>query len=238
MSQLSFVIMAGGKGVRMGSSTPKPLREIAGTSMLERVVSAARDLPAEKVIVVAGSVAVKTEAARLGCETAWQDDPLGTADALAKALPFCFDEGEVIVTCADVPLITSGIFRELYKKNSCEKSYITLLTAEAPDPSGYGRVIRSSGSVVRIVEEKEASPEEKAVKVINSGVYCMKRRGLERYLSKVERSPVKGEYYLTDLVHIAIEAGERVGETGCDWRLVQGVNTPEQLLAAEQLLKA
>jgi len=238
MSLYSFVIMAGGRGVRMGSEVPKPLREIDGRSMLEHSVSSVRKTGAGKIVVVAGNGEVGSMVSSLGCEIAWQREPLGTADALKKALPLCYSEGRVLVTCADIPLVTAEIFNKLSAVHERENNYLTILSAEAPDASGYGRIIKAGDRVTGIVEEAEASPEEKKIRTVNSGVYCIERAGLEKFLSEIERSTVKGEYYLTDLIGILVKAGERVGETSCDWRYVRGVNTPRQLEEASELLKS
>ncbi|NLB35115.1 MAG: hypothetical protein GX817_04785 [Elusimicrobia bacterium] len=174
----------------------------------------------------------------MNCETAWQREPLGTADALKKALPLCYSEGRVLVTCVDIPLVTAEIFNKLSAVHEQEENYLTILSAEVPDAYGYGRIIKADGRVIGIVEEAEASSEEKKIRRVNSGVYCMERLGLEGYLAEIEKSPVKEEYYLTDLIGILVESGERVGETSCDWRYVRGVNTPKQLEEASELLKS
>ncbi len=237
MSKLSFVILAAGKGVRMRSPVPKPLIKISGKSMLERVVESARRVPAERIIAVTGGGDVEQEARRLGCINALQKEALGTGDALKKALPGCFPEGEVLVSCADIPLIPPEVFRKIYNKNREEGTYMTVLTARAPDPSGYGRVITEKGRVRKIVEEKEASEAEKGVDLVNSGVYCIKRSGLEKFLDEIGKSPVKGEYYLTDLPEVVIKNGLTVRGMSCPWELVQGVNTPGQLRKAGEVLE-
>lgn len=237
MIKYSYVIMAGGRGERMGSGTPKPLREIDGKSMLEHSVLSAREAEADKIVVVYGSDQVAERASELGCDTAYQAEPRGTADALKKALPKCFESGRLMVTCADIPLVSAEIFRGLAAYHARENNYLTILSAEAPDQRGYGRILKKDGGVKGIVEEAEASDEEKKIKIVNSGVYCMERGGLEKYLSMIEKSAVKGEYYLTELVGILDRDGKKIGEWSCDWRYVRGVNTPEELSEAARLLK-
>ncbi len=235
MKSVSFIILAAGKGVRMKSPVPKPLQEIGNKSMLERVVESSRNINPEKLVVVVSDEKVALKAENLGAEVAWQKIPVGTADAFKKALVKCADEGDIILSCSDIPLITEEIFKSLYKKHIEENNYITILTARMPNPEGYGRVIKEKNRVVKIVEEKEASEEEKAVELVNSGVYCFSRKNLEKYLERIDKSAVKGEYYLTDLVEIVISEGLKVGEIDCDYRLVKGINTMEQLRDAEAL---
>jgi len=237
MSKLSFVILAGGSGTRMDSDIPKPLRNIGGASMLERVIQSGKNLNPEVIVTVVRDERVKTAAESAGSRSAWQEKALGTADALRNALPYCEKEGCLIVTCADIPLVTEDEFRKLYSSHVRESNYITLLTAQAEDPYGYGRVVKEGGKVVKIVEEKEASAEEKKIGLINSGIYCIERNGLEKYISRIRKSPVKGEYYLTDLVEIVVGDGLTAGEERCGWEKIQGVNTEKHLAKAEKFFK-
>jgi bifunctional UDP-N-acetylglucosamine pyrophosphorylase/glucosamine-1-phosphate N-acetyltransferase len=230
---LSIVILAAGEGVRMKSTLPKPLMEVAGKSMLERVVESCAGLSPDRIIVVERDEKVKTKAMDLGCVTVRQKEPLGTADALKAALPECPALGDVMVACADTPLVPVGILKSLYDTHKKGTNYITLLTSRVENPSGYGRVVKEGDRVVKIVEEKEASEHEKRINLINSGVVFLRCENLEKYLNRVQKSPKKGEYYLTDLVEIAGRDGLAAGEMECDYKYVQGINTPGQLDQAE-----
>ena len=221
----------------MKSSLPKPLHSIAGKTMLERVVDRARGISPDKIIVVYSDERVKEAALYMGCIAVLQAEPLGTADALKKALLECEGAGRILVSCADVPLITSSIYRQLSDRHLQEGNYLTLLTARVKDPAGYGRVIVKEGRVVRIVEEKEAGREEKKIDLINGGVYCIKKKGLEKYLERIGKSPVKGEYYITDLAEITAGDGKKVGFLECRADYVTGVNTPSQLREAEEKIE-
>ncbi|MDA3792189.1 MAG: NTP transferase domain-containing protein [Elusimicrobia bacterium] len=244
MKSLKFVILAGGRGVRMKSDLPKPLKKLKGKTMLKRVVGAAADFFSERVpdsiqdniIVVESDDRVKKAAEELGCITARQENPLGTADALIKALPFAEDADDIIVACADVPLIKGQTFKELYRIHKADKNYITLIVSKVDDPKGYGRVIIKGGEVAEIVEEKEASHKEQQIDIINGGIYCIKAKGLKEYLQKIKRSPVKGEFYLTDLVKITAGDGRRNGIIKTGEREIKGINRPEQLKAAEEFI--
>lgn len=217
----------------MNSEIPKPLQLIGKRSMLERVVEAGRGLEPANIIVVFGDEKVKERAVKEGCETVLQKHPLGTADALKKAYPLCSPEGRAVVTCSDIPLLPSLVYRRLYRRHLEEKNYLTLLASRAPDPAGYGRVIKEKG-IYRVVEEKEASEEEKKINLINGGVYCMECQGMDEYLDKIKKSPVKGEYYLTDLVYAASRAGEKVGVEECSYEYIMGVNTKKHLREARE----
>lgn len=229
MSSVTYVVLAGGEGVRMKSDIPKPLRKIGGESMLERVVGAAVKTDPRKIVVVYRDERVRDAALGLGCGVAFQEEPLGTADAFGKALPECGGTGQIIVTCADIPMVNAGLFGDLYKAHMDENNYLTLLVSYVDDPAGYGRIIEEGGRVVKIVEEKEADERERRINLINSGVSCINRENLEEYLGKIKRSPVKGEYYLTDLVGIISGSGLNVGRVICDFDLIRGVNTAGEL---------
>ncbi|MGM0441057.1 MAG: NTP transferase domain-containing protein [Elusimicrobiota bacterium] len=235
--KLNFVILAGGRGKRMKSSVPKPLKKILGKSMLQRIVKAGKGLNPDRLIVVESDSRVKEAARELGCRTVKQGKPLGTADALKTAVKLCTGKGNVLVTCADIPLITEKILKELYLKHVSSEDYITILSAKVDDPAGYGRVVKNGKQVVKIVEDKEAGREEKSIKLINSGIYCFKRKNLKKYLDQVEKSPVNGEYYLTDLVEIVINKGLGVQDKVWSGKRIMGVNTPEQLKNAEVFLR-
>ena len=164
--QINFVILAGGRGERMKSQIPKPLHIVGSESMLQRVIEAAKEFGPEKVIVVYGHRRVKEEAGRLGCDTAFQREPLGTADALKSALGKCSENADILVTCADIPLVPVSVYRRLAEKHAEEGNYMTLLTSRVSRPSGYGRVIEQTGGVKKIVEEKEATAAEKKINLI------------------------------------------------------------------------
>lgn len=238
MTEISFVILAGGQGVRMGSALPKPLQLLGSKTMLERVVEAGRKLCPDTIIVVVRDEKVERKARELQCETVWQNEPLGTADALKYALLKCKVYLGIMVTCVDVPLVPYLVLKKLWRKHSEEKNYITILTTDLPDACGYGRVIKEGEKVIKIVEEKEAAEEEKKVTLINNGIYCIRRGNLEEYLNEIEKSPVKREYYLTDLVEIVNDKGLKVGELNCHYKYVLGVNTPEQLSQVKKILNA
>ncbi len=234
---LNLVVLAGGRGKRMKSSLPKPLKKIGEKSMLQRIVKAGKELKPIRLVVVESNGRVKKAARRMECITVRQKRPLGTADALKVALGKCTADGNILVTCADIPLISPRDLKELLLKHCREDSYVTVLAAKVEDPSGYGRLVIEDGRVEKIVEEKEATPEEKNIDLVNSGIYCFKRKNLKKYLNMVEKSSVTGEYYLTDLVEIVINKDLDVHYEIGNRRQVMGVNTPEQLEKAHNYLE-
>ena len=221
----------------MNASIPKPLQKVGGKTMLERVVQIAREIFPDVIVVVIGNEQVEKAALKLGCEVVWQKKPLGTADALLKGLLKCSEGGSVVVTCVDVPLVKGGILEKLVKAHKNQGNWLTVLTSHVKEPYGYGRVIKKDGYVLKIIEEKEATVEEKKVNLINGGIYCIKRRDLEGYLKKITKSKVSGEYYLTDIVEIANNERMKVGEVSCDFKYIQGVNNLDELKKVEELFK-
>ena len=221
----------------MKSSIPKPLHRLGDASMLEHVICEGKKLDPDRLIVVYNDERVKKKALDCGCETALQEQALGTADALKAAFKNFQIKGTVLVSCSDIPLVSFSVYERLYLKHVAESDYITLLAARAPDPEGYGRVVKGEKGSLRIVEEKEAGEEEKQIDLINSGIYCMEAEGLEEYLSMIKKSPVKGEYYLTDVVQIAGENAEKVGLIECEHDLIMGVNTKQNLKKAQSKLE-
>ena len=181
MSDLLAVVLAAGKGTRMKSSLPKVLHKVGGKSMVQQVLDAAEGAGAGRKIVVVGfgGEAVQTALGQQA-EYVVQAEQLGTGHAVlqAKALLESF-EGTVMVLCGDTPLLRAETLAQFYKEHQEKKAAATVLTACMPDPTGYGRVIRDSrGQVTKIVEQKDASPEELAVKEINTGIYCFERAAL------------------------------------------------------------
>ena len=229
MEPVNFIILAAGKGERMRSALPKPLHKIGELTMLEHVLNSLKGIEGEKTVVVVSDKKVAKTAIAVGAAVVWQKEQLGTADAVKVALQECPQYGDILITCADIPRATSEIFIDLYTIHRRKGNYITLLTCSMPDPSGYGRVLTEENNVVRIVEEADATDEERQVDLVNSGIMCMKLEGLRERLDRVERSRVKNEYYLTDIIQIAAADGKKVGHISCDYRYVTGVNTKEQL---------
>ncbi|MEU1279684.1 bifunctional UDP-N-acetylglucosamine diphosphorylase/glucosamine-1-phosphate N-acetyltransferase GlmU [Streptomyces sp. NPDC005805] len=243
----AVVVLAAGEGTRMESKTPKVLHEIAGRSLVGHVVAAARELAPEQLVVVVGHAREQVEAHLgehwSGTRTAFQAEQNGTGHAVRMGLEELGGEprGTVIVVCGDTPLLTGGTLAALAATHEADGNAVTVLTAEVPDATGYGRIVRdaASGAVTEIVEHKDASEEQRAVREINSGVFAFDGALLADALKKVRTDNSQGEEYLTDVLGILRSAGHRVGASvAADHREILGINNRVQLSEARGLLNA
>ena len=208
------VVLAAGKGTRMKSKLYKVLHKVCGKTMVEHVVDAARGVNPAKIVTVVGTGAGEVEKVSDGkSDFAFQEKQLGTGDAVMTAKEELGDkDGATLVVTGDTPLFTTETFDELFKYHAEKGNAATVLTAEAPNPFGYGRIIRDDqGNVLRIVEQKDGKPEELKVKEINTGVFCFDNKKLFEALKHVDNNNAQGEYYLTDVLEILRNSGERVG---------------------------
>jgi len=238
---LAAVILAAGKGTRMNSKLPKVLHTVCGSSMLSYVIDAVAGAGVKKTVVVAGcgadQVAREVEDK---AEVVLQAEQLGTAHALAQAGPLLRDfPGCLLVLCGDTPLIEAGTLAKLVEKHRSMGVAATVLTAEMEEPAGYGRVIRDrQGRVLKIVEQKDASTDEKAVREVNTGVYCFEAAGLFDALAQVTPANAQGEYYLTDIIDIYVNSGRTVGAVVLKNPIeVTGINDRVQLAEVEQYMR-
>ena len=239
---LSVVILAAGRGKRMRSRLPKVLHPLAGRPLLAHVVEAARALGPEAVYVVHGHGGGQVRAALGGLPVTWveQAEQLGTGHAVAQALPRIPDGHQVLVLYGDVPLLRSETLRRLLKAAEAGapgERGLALLTAELPDPTGYGRILRDAdGRVTGIVEEGDASAEQRALREVNTGVLAAPAGRLRAWLERIDNRNAQGEYYLTDVVALAVLEGVPVRAVPAeDPAEVQGVNDRLQLAALERL---
>lgn len=244
-TEVGVIVLAAGEGTRMKSATPKVLHRIAGRTLLEHAVRAAADLAPDRlgVVIGHGRQAVGDHLAELesaldrGIDTVVQPQQLGTGHAVRCATDEHPPAGTVIVTYGDIPLLDSSTMRELLERHHTSGNAVTVLTAEVDDPSGYGRMVRDeAGELTGIVEQKDATADQKAITEINSGVYAFDANFLTDSLGKLSSENAQGELYLTDLVGMARQAGRTVGALVChDTWLVEGVNDRVQLatMAAE-----
>lgn len=208
------VVLAAGKGTRMKSKLYKVLHKVCGKTMVEHVVDATRGVNPAKIVTVVGTGAGEVEKVLDGkSDFAFQEKQLGTGDAVMTAKEELGDkDGATLVVTGDTPLFTTETFDELFKYHAEKGNAATVLTAEAPNPFGYGRIIRDDqGNVLRIVEQKDGKPEELKVKEINTGVFCFDNKKLFEALKHVDNNNAQGEYYLTDVLEILRNSGERVG---------------------------
>lgn len=233
---LAVVILAAGKGTRMKSDLPKVLHPIAGRPMVQHVVDAAGALDPDNTVLIYGHGGDAVRQAVTGSRLQWaeQAEQLGTGHAVAQALPH-LEEDVVLVLYGDVPLIQPQTLRDFVAR--VDDQSLALMTLTLDDPSGYGRVIRDGdGKVRRVVEQKDASDDEKAVHEINTGILACTRRFLNDSLPRLSNSNAQGEYYLTDLIAMAVDAGMEVvtEQPGHAWE-VDGVNDRVQLARLERV---
>lgn len=214
MENRYVVILAAGQGTRMKSKLFKVMHPVMGRPMVGHIVNAALEADASKVITITG-VGAETIKDYLGnrSEYAFQEEQLGTAHAVMQARDILEDkEGTTLVLSGDTPLLKGETLKALMAFHEDEKAKATILTAKADDPYGYGRIIRAEdGSVAKVVEEKDASSEERAVKEINTGTYCFDNKYLFDALKHVNNNNAQGEYYLPDVLEILVENNEKVG---------------------------
>ena len=232
------IILAAGQGARMKSATPKVLHKVGGKAMLDWAIDAAAAMGCARIVVVVGAHAPEVGAhvtARLGAEAvAVQNPPLGTAHAVRAAEATMKDfDGDVAVTYADAPLVRPETLAALFAKRDAGAS-LAVLGFKAADPFGYGRLVRDeAGALLRIVEEKDASPAERAITLCNSGMIVADKGMLFSFLSMVKNENAKGEYYLTDVIGLARSSGFRAEIVVADEAEMMGVNSRVELAEAE-----
>lgn len=235
------VVLAAGKGTRMKSKLYKVLHKVCGKAMVEHVVDAARELNPAKIVTIVGHGAEDVEKVLAGkSEFAFQEKQLGTGHAVMMASDLLADkEGATLVVTGDTPLFTSETFAKLFKYHAESENAATVLTAEAPNPFGYGRIIRDDqGNVLRIVEQKDGNPDELKVKEINTGVFCFDNKKLFEALKHVGNDNSQGEYYLTDVLEILRKSGDHVGAFKMpDFSESLGVNDRVALAEATKIMQ-
>ncbi len=233
---VSVAILAAGKGRRMRSALPKVLHYLGGKPLLQHVFEATQTLNPKQVYVVYGHGGEQVRDALPGLEVQWvkQDRQLGTGHAVAQVLP-CLGPGDtVLVLYGDIPLITPETLERLVKAS--DGGCLSLLTVELPDPSGYGRIVRDAEThVQRIVEDRDASPVERALREVNTGMMAVSASHLKRWVARLENRNLQGEYYLTDVVGMAVAEGVPVQTVSPDTTFeVMGINDRLQLAVLER----
>jgi bifunctional UDP-N-acetylglucosamine pyrophosphorylase/glucosamine-1-phosphate N-acetyltransferase len=238
MAQLNVVILAAGQGKRMFSDRPKVLHLLAGRALLAHVLDTARALHPERICVVYGHGGEEVPHAFSDASVTFakQEPQLGTGDALKKALPYLSAAGRTLVLYGDVPLVRASTLGALLEAAG---PGISLLSAQLDDPTGYGRLLRDGhGRLKSIVEEKDATPEERAVSEVNTGIMALPTERLQGWLARLTNRNAQKEYYLTDVVALAIADGVAVNivASRAPWETL-GVNTRAQLAQLERVLQ-
>ena len=237
--ELAVIILAAGIGKRMKSDLPKVLHELSGRPLVQWVVRAAKRLMPERIIVVTGRGGEQVRESLNGFNVSFarQAEQLGTAHAVLQAKERLRGfTGDVMVLSGDVPMVTAGTLKRLLDLSRRQECALSFVTAQIEDPTGYGRVLRGSGGEVEaIVEERDATREEKAIKEINGGVYLFDSLFLFETLPGISAANDQKEQYLTDVVKMALERGQKVAALKlADPAEIAGVNSREEL---EQLNK-
>ncbi len=242
MTAVDVVIMAAGKGTRMKSRLPKVLHRLAGRALIEHVIDCAAGLSARRVVLVTGHGADEVEAAVTRAAAAAgrtvpsfvrQEPQLGTGHAVQQALPLLPDDGVALILNGDVPLIQAATLQPLVEAASGGR--LALLSVRMPDPTGYGRIVRAGDRVQAIVEHKDASEAQRAITEVYTGFMAVPNRSLKAWLARVTNDNAQGEYYLTDIVRLAVQDGAEVVAVECGDRVqVDGVNSPLQLAELER----
>lgn len=237
---LSLIIMAAGKGTRMRSRLPKVLQPLAGKALLQHVLEAGLTLKPTQIIVVYGYGGDQVQAHFADFDTAgvslqWveQAEQHGTGHAVQMALPVLATEGKTLILSGDVPLVQPDTLQRLVAAAS---SGMALLTQTLPDATGYGRILRDeTGQISGIVEQKDANPVQQAIREINAGIYCVDNALLHQYLPRLRNDNAQQEFYLTDIVGMAVADHIRIGTvTPAGQYEPEGVNDRQQLAALER----
>ncbi|MBT9493758.1 MAG: bifunctional UDP-N-acetylglucosamine diphosphorylase/glucosamine-1-phosphate N-acetyltransferase GlmU [Paucibacter sp.] len=232
---LNIVIMAAGKGTRMKSALPKVLHKLAGRSLLQHVLDTTADLGATQRVVITGHGAETVENAVAGPGIAFirQMPQLGTGHAIQQVAPILPDSGSTLILSGDTPLISATSTRQLVE--ACDGKNLVLLTIAYSDPTGYGRIIRQGDAVQAIVEHKDASLEQRQIRECYTGIMAAPSASLKRWVGQLNNQNAQGEYYLTDIVAMALAEGVPIiGIKTSNETEVLGVNSPLQLADLER----
>lgn len=235
---LNIIILGAGKGTRMKSTRPKVLQHLAGKPLISHVLDTCQTLNAQNTIVIYGfgGQMVRDELASRQLLWAEQSEQLGTGHAVKMALPQLPATGKSLILYGDVPLTTADTLQKLVQANA---EGISMLTMSVANPFGLGRIIRQDGKVVAIVEQKDATDEQKQINEINSGIYCVDNALLHRYLPALSNDNAQGEYYLTDIVKMAVADGIDIATISPEFDFeIEGVNDRIQLANLERTWQA
>ncbi len=239
---MKAIVLAAGKGKRLQSekfNAPKVLREAKGRALLSYVLDNISFIPQEDTVIVVGYMREKViEATKGAYKFATQEEQLGTGHAVASAKGYFEDyDGTVLVLYGDMPMLKKETYAAMVEQHIANKADCTILTAVSESPLAYGRIIREDGKIVDIVEQKDCTPEQFAIRELNVGVYVFDSKALFANLSKLKNDNAQGEYYLTDVPKLMLAEGKKVeaytiGDT-CE---IYGVNTVEDLEFCEKNL--
>lgn len=235
---LHTIILAAGKGTRMKSRRPKVLQTLAGKALVRHVLDTCQSIQSDGTVLIYGfgGEMVKADLAEYAVTFVEQAEQLGTGHAVKMALPHLPNDGKSLILYGDVPLTQADTLTKLVEANT---DGISMLTLNVANPFGLGRIIRQDGKVVAIVEQKDATDAQKAITEINSGIYCVDNALLHKYLPILSNDNAQGEYYLTDIVKLAVADGVTIATIAPKYEFeIEGVNDRIQLAALERTYQA
>ena len=235
---LHTIILAAGKGTRMKSRRPKVLQTLAGKALVRHVLDTCQSIQSDGTVLIYGfgGDMVKADLAEYAVTFVEQAEQLGTGHAVKMALPHLPNDGKSLILYGDVPLTQADTLTKLVEANT---DGISMLTLNVANPFGLGRIIRQDGKVVAIVEQKDATDAQKAITEINSGIYCVDNALLHKYLPILSNDNAQGEYYLTDIVKLAVADGVTIATIAPEYEFeIEGVNDRIQLAALERTYQA
>lgn len=235
----TVIILAAGKGTRMRSSLPKVLQPLAGRPLLGHVIDTAKHINAEKIITIYGHGGPLVQQAFAHAQIDWveQAEQLGTGHAVQMTLPVLPQDGISLILSGDVPCIRAATLEKLLA--AAQSTGIALVTLTLADATGYGRIVRKNGDIQAIVEHKDASDEQRQIQEINTGIYAVSNAKLHQWLPRLSNDNAQGEYYLTDIVAMALADGMQVASVEPEQAFeVDGVNDRVQLAALERQFQA
>ena len=240
MEKIKALVLSAGKGTRMKSALPKVIHKVCGKEMVNHVIESSIKAGVSDIVAILGHERELVEKV-LPKETklAYQTEQLGTGHAVIMAEQYIEDEDTIVILCGDTPLIKSETLENLFKFHKNNNYCATVLTTTVDNPTGYGRIIRDENSnLLKIVEQKDATEEERKVREINSGIYCFNGKALKESLSKINNNNAQGEYYLTDTLEIIRNSGLKVGAfNGASINELMGVNSRVELSKAEEIMR-
>ncbi len=237
--KLKTLILAAGKGTRMKSELPKVLHKVNGLPMVKKIMNILESLKSEENILILGHKKELVTETLGDVKYVVQEEQLGTGHAIMMATDELKDyDGDVMVVCGDTPLLREETLDKLWEKHRSSGAATTILTSIYENPFGYGRIVKEEGLVKAIVEQKDATPEQAAIKEVNAGVYCFDSKKLFDALGKIDNNNKNGEYYLTDVIGIHVNQGERVESYILEDNVeILGVNSKVELATAARVLR-
>ena len=241
MSSLAVLVLAAGQGTRMRSSLPKVLHELAGWPLLQHVLQAVHSLRPERIIIVTGHKAEQVETALANEAITWvrQEEQKGTGHAVLSAMPALAGfVGDILILNGDTPLVESHTLETFVGHHRRERRELSVLSMTIPSPTGYGRVVRdAAGGLLQVVEEKDADAQIKNITEVNSGIYCVASKNLPKWLGQINNDNAQGEYYLPDIIPMAVKTGTGAAYHHPDSLSLAGVNNRQQLSSLERVFR-